>query len=138
MCREDYAIPLAYEGGAMRRIAVMSVLCVLALGITLTAKEKANSSPLVGTWKCTAQGGPNGDIPFTLYLEQSTQGLTGTVSAPQGDADLTSVTFKDNHLKIDIDAEENNYTLTGTFTDGKLAGTWYRDGEKQGAWKGTK
>lgn len=122
----------------MRRIAVMSVLCLLALGITLTAKEKTTTNPLVGTWNCTAVGGPNGDIPFTLYLDQSSQGLTGSVSAPQGDADLTSVNFKDNQLKIEIDTDEDNYTLTGTLAGGKLAGTWYLDGKKQGTWKGTK
>jgi len=122
----------------MRRFAVMSVLCVLVFGITLSAKEKANSSPLVGTWNCTAQGGQNGDIPFTLNLEQSSQGFTGTVSAPQGDADLTSVSFKDNHLQIDINGGDNDYTLTGTLAGGKLTGTWYLDGQKQGTWKGTK
>ncbi|MEJ2010276.1 MAG: hypothetical protein P8Z30_19335 [Acidobacteriota bacterium] len=62
----------------------------------------------------------------------------GSVSAPQGDADLTSVTFKDNQLKIDIDAGASSYTLTGTLAKGKLTGTWYLDGQKQGAWKGSK
>jgi hypothetical protein len=122
----------------MRRFAVMSILCILALSVTLQAKEKGSSSPMVGTWKCIAHGGPNGDVQFTLYLQESTSGLTGSVSAPQGDAELTSVTFKDNHLKIEINTDENNYALTAILAHGKLDGTWYLNGQKQGTWNGTK
>lgn len=123
----------------MRRYAVMSVLCVLFFGIFVIpspAKEKAGSSPIAGTWKCVAHGGPNGDIPFTLYLEQTSAGLAGSVSSPQGDADLTSVTFKDNQLKIAIDTDEDNYALRATLADGRLTGEWYRNGKKQGTWEG--
>ena len=122
----------------MRRLAVISVLVVLAFGLALQAKEKAGSSPLAGTWNCIAHGSQNGDIAFTLYLEQSAQGFTGTVSAPQGETDLTTVTFKDNHLKIDIDTGENDYTLTATFAGGKLTGEWSLDGQKHGTWEGKK
>ncbi len=125
----------------MRRFAVVSFLCFLVFGIfavTSQAKEKADGSPVVGTWNCIAHGGPNGDIPFTLYLEPSSEGLTGSVSAPQGDTDLTSVTFKANQLKIAIDTDENDYALTAIFADGKLTGEWYRDGKKQGTWEGKK
>lgn len=122
----------------MRRLAIMSVLCILAFGLTLHAKEKANNNPVAGTWKCIAHGGENGDVPFTLYLQQSGEALTGSVSAPQGSTDLTSVSFKNNHLKIDIDTDENDYTLTATLAHGKLTGTWFRDGQKQGTWEGNK
>jgi len=120
----------------MKRIAVVSVLCVLALAVTLQAKEKIGGSPFAGTWQCIAHGAPNGDFPFTLNLQQSAQGLTGTVSAPQGDADLTTVTFKDNQLKIEIDTSNNTYSLTATLAAGKLTGEWSRDGQKQGTWEG--
>jgi len=122
----------------MRRLAVMSVLCTLVFAVALQAKDKANNSPLVGTWNCTAQGGQNGDVPFTLYLEQSGQGYTGNVSAPQGDAPITSITFKDNRLKIDINTDQDDYSLTATYADGKLSGEWFRDGQKQGSWQGKK
>lgn len=123
----------------MRRLAVMSVLCVLALCVALQAKDKASESPLVGTWNCTAQGGENGDVAFTLTFEEAESGLTGSVSAPQGDADLTSVTFKDNKLKIDINTGDDDYVLTAAYADGKLTeGEWSRDGEKKGTWEGKK
>ena len=122
----------------MRRFAVISTLCVLALGITLYGQSKANTSPIAGTWNCVAHGGENGDVPFTLYLAHSSEGYTGTVSAPQGDADLTTVTFEDNQLKITIDTNENNYTLTATLDSGKLAGEWSVDSQKKGSWEGKK
>lgn len=123
----------------MKRVAVLvSVLCFLTCGIALQAKDNANSPAVVGTWNCVAHGGPNGDVAFTLYLQKSENGLSGSVSAPQGDADLTSVTFKDNHLKIDINTYDNDYALDATLADGKLNGTWYLNGTKQGDWTGKK
>jgi hypothetical protein len=120
----------------MRRLAIIPILCVMALGVALYGRNKSKSSPIVGTWTCVAHGGENGDIPFTLYIEHSSKGYTGTVSAEQGDTDLTSVMFNDDHLKITIDTGDSNYLLTGTLADGKLSGEWSRDGEKKGAWEG--
>lgn len=122
----------------MRRIAVISALCVLALGATLYAQDKANKSPVVGTWNCVAHGGENGDVPFTLYLDQSGDEFSGSVSAPQGSTGLSSVSFKDNHLKITIETDEHDYVLTATLTGGKLAGEWSLDGQQKGAWEGKK
>lgn len=125
----------------MRRYAVMAVLCAAVLvyfAAASRAKEKSDSSPVAGTWNCVAHGGENGDIPFTLYLEQSANGLTGTVSAPQGDADLTSVTLDAGHIKITIDTDEHNYSLAATLSGGKLEGEWSMDGQKKGTWEGKK
>lgn len=122
----------------MKRFAVVSAICILAMVVTLYGQNKTNSSPIEGTWNCIAHGGENGDTPFTLYLSHSSEGYTGTVSAAQGDADLTTVTFEGNQLKITIDAGENNYALNATLADGKLAGEWSMDGQKKGAWEGKK
>jgi hypothetical protein len=122
----------------MRRLAIIPILCVLALGVTLYWQKKSSDSPLVGTWNCVGHGGENGDIPFTLYIQHSSEGYMGTVSAEQGDADLTTVTFKDNHLKITIDTGEDDYLLTGTLANGKLSGEWSMDGQKKGPWEGKK
>ncbi|TAM82486.1 MAG: hypothetical protein EPN47_07430 [Acidobacteria bacterium] len=123
----------------MRRFAVIPALCVLAFCVALKAQDKTNNTPLVGTWNCTAHGGENGDVAFTLTFAETENGLTGSVSAPQGDADITSVSFKDNQLKAEIKTDDNDYALTATYADGKLtAGEWFRDGEKQGSWEGKK
>ena len=122
----------------MRRFAAIPVLCILAFCVALKASDKAKTSPLVGTWNCTAHDPQNGEIGFTLTFEESSEGLTGSVSAPQGDADFTSVSFKDNHLKIDINTGDTDYALTASYADGKLSGEWFRDNEKQGNWDGKK
>lgn len=122
----------------MRKLAVMSALCVLVFAAALQAKDKPGANPLAGTWNCVAQGSANGDVPFTLYLEHSGQGYSGSVSAPQGDAPITSITFKDNRVKIEIETSENDYSLTATLADGKLSGVWYLDGQKKGPWHGKK
>jgi hypothetical protein len=123
----------------MRRLAVIPVLCILAFCVALKAQDKAKTSPLVGTWNCTAHGGEHGDVAFTMTFEQTENGLAGSVSAPQGDADLTSVSFEDNKLKVEIKTDENNYALSATYADGKLTdGEWFRDGAKQGSWEGNK
>ena len=68
----------------MRRLALLSTLCILALGITAYGQNKTNNSPIVGTWNCVAHGSETGDQPFTLYIEHSSEGYTGSASAPQG------------------------------------------------------
>jgi len=122
----------------MKRLAIIPILCVLALGVTLYAQDKANNSPLVGSWNCVAHGGENGDVPFTLYLDQNGDELSGSVSAPQGSTGLSSVSFKDNHLKITIETAEHDYVLTATLAGGKLAGKWSLDGQQKGSWEGKK
>lgn len=123
----------------MSRFATtISVLCVLACAVTMQAKSTTDANVLAGSWNCIAQDGPNGDIPFTLYFEKSSEGYTGSVSAQQGDTDLTSVTFENNHLKVDINTYDNDYKLNGTLANGKLSGTWYLNGKKQGPWSGKK
>ena len=122
----------------MKRFATISVLCFLAMGVTLYGQTKAKDSPVVGTWNCVAHGSENGDVPFTLYLAHSSQGYTGTVSAPQGDADLTTVEFKDNQLKITIDTGADDYMLTATLAGKNLVGKWSMDGQEKGDWEGKK
>jgi len=58
-------------------------LCLVVLSVTsfLIAKEiKAKPGPATGTWECQSHGGPNGDMTFTLYLEQNGDTVTGSVS----------------------------------------------------------
>jgi hypothetical protein len=122
------------------------LLCLVVLSVTslLAAKEiKAKPGPATGTWECTSHGGPNGDMSFTLYLEQNGDTVTGSVSSPIGSTELTTATFKKKVLEIHIDTPQGNYVLTGKLNKGQLSGTWSVDsgagGEKtSGAWEGKK
>lgn len=123
--------------------ATAVVAVALALGLVCLAAPVPASSPkpgpLTGTWSCTSHGGQNGDMNFTLDLQQTGEDVTGDVSSPIGDADLSSGTFKNNELTLTIGGEDDQYTLTATFNDGKLTGKWSTSssGDK-GTWEGKK
>ena len=124
----------------MNRTVLLLSLVILAGSLLAWSKVSAQEAgPLTGTWECKSHGTSEGDLEFTLRLEQNGEKVTGSVSAPQGGTDLTSATFKDNVLEIHIDTDSGNYVLTavlknGALTDGKVT----LDGNNQGTWEGKK
>jgi hypothetical protein len=123
----------------MRKI-VPIVLClsvVFAAAFAFGNEKKPKPGPLTGTWECTAHGGSQGDIPFTLYLEQTKDSVTGSVSSPMGGTDISAGTLKKNDLEIHIDTPQGNYQLTGRLKKGELSGKWSSDTES-GTWEGKK
>ena len=123
----------------MRRILTsmaLSVALLISAGF-LTAGGKKRG-PMTGTWECTAHGSPQGDIPFTLYLEQDKEVVTGSVSSPLGSTELTSASFKSKTLEIRIDTPQGNYVIMGKLKKGALTGTWSRDDAEKGTWEGKK
>jgi len=119
---------------------VSFVLClaVVAGPATLHGSEKKpKPGPLAGTWECTAHGGAQGDMPFTLYLEQTKDTLTGSVSSPMGGTQISAGTAKKNEVEIHIDTPQGNYQLTGRLKKGQLSGKWSSDTES-GVWEGKK
>jgi hypothetical protein len=111
----------------------MAVLLVATLALSAD-KE----GPMTGTWNCQAKGGPEGDMPFTLYLQQDGEKVDGSVSSPIGGTQITSGSFKNNTLEIHIDSPEGNYVLTAKFDKGELSGTWSKDEDSKGTWEGKK
>ena len=122
------------------------ILTSLALGVALLGfagslaggAKKPKPGPLNGTWECTSHGGSQGDMPFTLYLEQNKEVVTGSVSSPMGGADLTSASFKSKTLEIHIDTPQGNYAIMGKLKKKQLSGTWSHDGGEKGTWEGKK
>jgi hypothetical protein len=97
---------------------------------------------LVGIVLCmvilgAAHGGAQGDIPFTLYLEQTKDSLTGSVSSPMGGTDISAGTIKKNDIEIHFDTPQGNYQLTGRLKKGEFSGKWSSDTES-GTWEGKK
>ena len=122
----------------MKRKMIPAVLCVavLALGVTAHAKEKKpKPGKMTGTWECMSHGGSQGDMPFTLYLEQDGDIVRGSVDSPIGGSGITSATFKKKMLEIHIDTPQGNYLLTAKLKKKTLAGQWSNEQEK-GAWEG--
>ena len=123
----------------MRRM-VPIVLCLTIVFVAAFAQgqgKKPKPGPLTGTWECTAHGGAQGDMPFTLYLEQTKDQLTGSVSSPMGGTEISAGTLKKTELEIHIDTPQGNYQLTGRLKKGELSGRWSSDTES-GAWEGKK
>ena len=125
----------------MRRMLTSLALCVAVLSFagSLTAgAKKPKPGPLTGTWECTSHGSSQGDMPFTLYLEQNKEVVTGSVSSPMGGTNLTSASFKKKTLEIHIDTPNGNYLVIGKLKKKQLSGTWSIDGGEKGTWEGKK
>jgi len=133
----------------MKYLRMMSVVCLVVVSsAVLTLAQASNTSsdssskskggPVAGTWECTAHGGENGDIPFTLYIDQDHETVTGSVSSTMGDADISEATFKDGKLEIHINGGDANYVLTAELHDGQLSGDWSNGDTEKGKWEGKK
>jgi hypothetical protein len=113
-------------------------LAILALaGVALAKNKPPKPGPLTGTWECVSHGSSRGDMPFTLFLEQSGETVGGSVTSPIGGTNITSATFKKKVLEIRLETDQGTYVLAGKYKKGKLTGDWTHDPEK-GTWEGTK
>ena len=117
---------------------------LMCAGIVLTifltaggATAKDNRGSVSGTWDCQAHGGPQGDIAFILYLQQSSETVDGSISSPLGATQISSGTIRRHQLEIHFDLPQGSYILMGKLEKGKLSGAWSLDTDK-GVWEGTK
>ena len=117
-----------------RNLAYVGVaLCVFLAATLDLAKDK--KGPITGTWDCNAHGGSQGDIAFTLVLEQNGEIVDGSISAPMGSTEISSGTFKRNRLEIHLDTPQGSYLILGNYKKHEFTGTWSSDTEK-GTWEG--
>jgi hypothetical protein len=125
----------------MKKIVVTLAVCLAVLclaGAALGKEKKPKPGPITGTWECTSHGSSQGDMPFTLYLEQSKESVTGSVSSPMGGTEITSATYKKKNLEIHIDTQQGNYVLMAKLAKSQLSGTWSVDSGEKGTWEGKK
>lgn len=122
-----------------KQILMAMTLVLISLSVLLAgAEKKPKPGPLTGTWECMSHGSSRGDMAFTLYLEQSKEVVTGSVSSPIGGTEITSASFKNKLLEIHIDTPEGNYVVMGKLNKGQLSGTWSVDTGEKGTWEGKK
>jgi hypothetical protein len=124
----------------MKRYLKLAVVCLLALcmgSLALAKEKKPKPGPLTGTWECTSHGSSQGDMPFTLYLEQQKENVSGSVSSPIGGTQITSGSYKKKALEVRIDTPNGNYLITGKLKKDALSGNWSTENEK-GTWEGKK
>lgn len=125
----------------MKRILSSLAACLVVLclaGSVLAKEKKPKPGPLTGTWECMSHGGSQGDMPFTLYLEQAKENVSGSVSSPMGGTGITSATFKKKKVEIHIDTPQGNYLLTGKLKKNQITGEWSQDSTAKGTWEGKK
>jgi len=123
----------------MRQLVPIGLCLTIVFAAAFARGEgkKPKPGPLTGTWECTAHGGAQGDMPFTLYLEQSKDSLTGSVSSPMGGTQISAGTVKKNEIEIHFDTPQGNYQVTGHLKKGELSGKWSGESEN-GTWEGKK
>jgi len=126
----------------MRNVHIGVGLCILVLAASAAAlarpDNKPKAGPMTGTWECTAHGTSQGDMSFTLNLQQNGETVTGTVGTSQGDVEITTGTYKKHVLDIHIEIAQGTYRVTGTFKGGQLSGDWSKDQDQKGTWEGKK
>jgi hypothetical protein len=103
-----------------------------------SASARGHKEALTGTWDCVSHGGAQGDMKFTLYLEQSKEVVDGKIKSPLGATDVTAGALRKNDLELHFDLPQGSYTLMGHLgKDGTITGGWSLDSDK-GTWEATK
>ncbi len=118
----------------LRRLhGLLPILSILICTWTAFSADVAT-----GTWDCAAKGLPDGDVQFTLELTQSGDSLTGTLNAEGGSVEISDGKIKGDKLEFTVIAPSARYTVAGTMSGKKIAGTWKDDGGNGGNWEGQK
>ena len=119
-------------------LALVGVCLLVAAAANLAVGEgnEPKPGPLTGTWECVAHSSVQGDVRFTLKLEQSKEVVSGTLTNSSGDYPLSSASYKKGVLEIHLDAPDGSYVATGKLKDGQLSGHWLKGQEGEGEWEG--
>jgi len=121
----------------MKRNLVLIGICLTVIMGATTGVARDRKATLSGTWDCVAHGGPQGDMAFTLYLQQSKENVDGSIASPLGGTQVSSGAMRRNELELHFDMPQGSYTLMGRLEKGKLTGAWALETDK-GSWEGKK
>jgi hypothetical protein len=122
----------------MKRTFILVGICLAVLMALSLGMAKDKKGGLSGTWSCVAHGGAQGDMAFTLTLQQSRELVDGSINSPLGATQISSGALRKSELELHFDMPQGSYTLMGRLEKGgKIVGGWSLDSEK-GSWEGTK
>jgi hypothetical protein len=119
----------------MKRTWILIGVCLLfaaTANLAFAKGKKPKPGPLTGTWSCVAHSSVQGDVPFTLKLEQTKEAVTGALINPSGEYPLSSASYKKRVLEIHLDAPDGSYASTGKLLHGQLSGHWSKAQEAEG------
>lgn len=114
------------------------LFATIGTAFSLAQEKPSTPRPITGTWTCLSHGGADGDSNFTLDLQQDGEKVSGSIDSPQGGMDITSGTFKDDTLEIDLDTPQGSYVIKGKLKDGQLTGNVTLDAKPHATWEGKK
>lgn len=105
------------------------LIALMVLSASAWAQDKADSKPasadsLTGAYKGKGNSDATGEFPLSVDVKIANGKVTGTISSPQGDAQITDGTYADGHITLKFDAAGNEGTVTAEYKDGKITGTW--------------
>ena len=119
-------------------IAAISIIVVF-LGIIVKAQNSnAVDQSINGEWQCVSHGTEDVNVPFTLHLQGSSGRITGWAPDSSGSIPLTSVSYSQGRLNIELDTNTGQYALTAVVNGDRLSGTWKKNGQQVGTWEGQK
>jgi len=96
----------------MKRLLALTALCAIA----------AFAADISGTWKGTAEGGPNGSLERTFVFKQDGAKLTGeTTSQMLGKSTITDGKVEGDDISFNITASMQGNELKLTYK-GKISG----------------
>ena len=103
----------------------------------LSAVSQANgpdTGSLSGPWERILYGF-QGNSPCAFYFHQNQNDLTGVFSLQWGGAAITSATFKNDGLEVQIDTPLGNFLFSGRLNQETLSGEWSTDTGLKGIWQ---
>ncbi len=83
-------------------------------------KETAAADPLTGDWDGSVET-PNGTITFTMKLKLENDKVSGEIASPEGGTPLSG-TWAEGKLAGSFDYNGTPITMNGTLKDGVLSG----------------
>ena len=125
----------------MKRTWTVIGVCLLVgatANLAFAGGKEPKSGPLTGTWECVAHSSAQGDVPFTLKLEQTKEEVTGTFINSTGQYPVSSASYKKGVLEFHVDAPDGRYVATGKLLHGQLSGHWSKGEDVEGGWEGKK
>ena len=132
----------------MKRTWTVIGVCLLVVAtanLVFANGKEPKPGPLTGTWECVAHSSVQGDVPFTLTLQQDKETVTGTIATADGELQITSGSFKNSVLEIRCETDQAKYVVTGKLEARQLKGHWSKKaipgagdegGDQEGEWEG--
>ena len=95
--------------------------------------KKVAKDEISGDWEAVADAGGQ-PFPFTLTLKLEGDKVTGSSSSQLGTSNISSGSWKDGKLAIQLESGAGQIVLNAVIVDGKFSGEYDFAGQSSGKW----